>query len=190
MTEFEFVFLLYALLLGLSLIELLAGMGRALELKFASDAGGQSFKIGWLTPALAVFVMLDLLSFWIFAWRVRDLMTVSALSLLAVMMFASSYYLAARLVFPSEPDRFADLDTHYQRVKGVVMAILIALVGVQWLYLLSIESIRDGLLTPLAAGMTLVLVGLMTAVIFVRSPRWSLILLLLLVARYLVIYAI
>ena len=189
MTEFEFVFLLYALLLGLSLIELLAGMGRALELKFASDAGGQSFKIGLLTPALAVFVMLDLLSFWIFAWRVRDLMTVSALSLLGVMMFASSYYLAARLVFPGEPARFVDLDTHYQRVKGVVMIILIALVGVQWLYLLSIEAVRASLFSPLALGMTLVLVALMTAVVFVRSPRWNLALLLLLIGRYLVVYA-
>ena len=189
MTEFEFVFLLYALLLGLSLIELLSGMGRALELKFASDAGGKSFKIGWLTPALAVFVMLDLLSFWIFAWRVRELMTVSALSLLAVMMFASSYYLAARLVFPTEPARFVDLDTHFQRVKGVIMMILIALVGVQWLYLLTIDAIRDGLLTPLSVGMTLVLVALMTAVVFARSARWNLVLLLLLIARYLYVYA-
>ena len=63
MTDFEFAFILYALLLGLSLIELLAGLGRALELKFASDAGGTNFTIGWLTPALAIFVMLDLLSF-------------------------------------------------------------------------------------------------------------------------------
>ena len=63
MTDFEFAFILYALLLDLSMIELLAGLGRALELKFASDAGGANFTIGWLTPALAIFVMLDLLSF-------------------------------------------------------------------------------------------------------------------------------
>ena len=90
MTEFEFVFILYALLLGLSLIELLGGMGKALELKFASDAGEQKFSIGWLTPALAVFVMLDLLSFWVFAWTVRDFLFVGPMTLLAVMAFASS----------------------------------------------------------------------------------------------------
>ncbi len=43
--------------LGLSLVELLGGLGKALELKLASDAGGQKFEMGWLTPLLAVFVM-------------------------------------------------------------------------------------------------------------------------------------
>lgn len=189
MTEFEFVFILYALLLGLSLIELVSGMGRALEWKFARESAGRNFKIGWLTPALAFFVMLDLLSFWVFAWVVRDMLTVTPLSLLAVMLFASSYYLAARLVFPTEPDNFVDLDTHYLRVKGLVMAILIALVGVQWAYLLFVLPSAEGLLTPLSIGITILLVGLMTAVIIVRSPRWNLVLLVLLILRYLVIYA-
>ena len=190
MTDFEFVFILYALLLGLSLIELLAGLGRALELKFASDAGGAKFTIGWLTPALAIFVMLDLLSFWIFAWRLQDRIAVDALSLLAVMAFASSYYLAARLVFPTEPDRFVDLDTHYARVKTVVMAILIALVFVQWGYLLMIPELRDSLFSPLSIGATGILVALMVAVTAVRSPKLNLILLALLIVRYLIIYAI
>ena len=190
MTDFEFAFILYALLLGLSLIELLAGLGRALELKFASDAGGTIFTIGWLTPALAIFVMLDLLSFWIFAWRLQDRITVDALSLLAVMAFASSYYLAARLVFPSEPDRFTDLDTHYARVKRVVMLILIALVFAQWAYLLSLPDLRDSLLSPASIGLTALLVALMAAVAFVSSVKANLVLLALLIARYLVIYAI
>ena len=56
MTEFEFIFALYALLLGLSLIELLSGLGRALELKFATGEDGRDFTIGWLSPALAVSV--------------------------------------------------------------------------------------------------------------------------------------
>ena len=189
MTEFEFVFILYALLLGLSLIELLAGLGRALELKLASEAGGNAFKIGILTPALAVFVLLDLLSFWIFAWRVRDFITVSALSLLAVMVFASAYYLAARLVFPSEPDRFADLDTHYFRVKGIVMGILIVLLIAQWLYLLSIETARTALLTPMSMAMAGVLFVMMAALVWIRDRRINIALLVLLILRYLVIYA-
>lgn len=188
MSDFEFVFILYALILGLSLIELLTGMGKALELKFAADAGDKSFTIGWLTPALAVFVLLDLLSFWIFAWRVRDAMVVSPPSLLAVMAFASAYFLAARMVFPSDPARFADLDTHYFRVRGLVMAILIALVGFQWLYLLlSLEDVR-GLLTPTSVALTLVLVALMAAAMWVKPERLNLAILGLLILRYLLIY--
>lgn len=63
MSEFEFVFVLYSLVLGLSLVELLTGLGRTLEFKLARDAADRAFRIGWLTPLLAVFVILDLLSF-------------------------------------------------------------------------------------------------------------------------------
>ena len=106
------------------------------------------------------------------------------------MVFASSYYLAARLVFPSEPDRFTDLDTHYARVKRVVMVILIVLVFVQWAYLLSIPELRDSLLSTLSIGLTVLLVGLMAAVALVSSVKANLVLLALLIARYLVVYAI
>lgn len=187
MSDFEFVFVLYSLLLGLSLVELLAGLGRVIELRFAQGER-PTFRLGWLTPALAAFVMLDLLSFWSFAWTVRNLLTVSTASLLAVMVFASTYYLAARLVFPSDPARLPDLDVHYFRVRRLVLGLLVALVGVQWAYLLSLEQLRDALMSPLPIVMTAVLVGLMIAAAVVRSPRWSLALLALLIARYLVLY--
>ncbi len=38
MSDFEFVFALYSLLLGLSMVELLGGLGRALEARFAAEA--------------------------------------------------------------------------------------------------------------------------------------------------------
>ena len=188
MTEFEFIFALYALVLGLSLVELLAGLGRALEHIFATERDGRRFSISWLTPLLAVFVMLDLLSFWAFAWTVRDLLTVSTGSLLAVMTFASVYYLAARLVFPSDPDRFSDLDTHYFRVSRTIMAMLAALVVVQWIYLLSIEPLREILLRPFGIGMTVLLLALMGAAWFTRSKKVSAIVLMALNIRYLVLY--
>ena len=190
MTQFEFIFALYALLLGLSLIELLSGLGRALELKFASEADKRTFAIGWLTPALAVFVMLDLLSFWIFAWRVRELLEVTPLGLMVVMAFASAYFLAARLVFPGDPARFSDLDNHYFRVRRVIMAILIGLVAVQWIYLLTIPEIRSGLLNLWSIALTFVLVALMAGTMVTSKPRLSLTLLVLLILRYVVIYAI
>ncbi|RIV88853.1 hypothetical protein [Aurantiacibacter zhengii] len=190
MTDFEFIFVLYALLLGLSLVELLSGLGRALELEFAYDAKGQEakFAIGWLTPLMAIFVMVDLMSFWMFAWTVRPLITVTAPMLLGVMTFASSYYLAARLVFPGDPDRFRDLDTHYFRVSRTIFGILIALVAAQWAYLLSIEAIRSSLLTPVSVGLTVLFVGLMVAAMIFRDRRVQAILLVALITRYLVLY--
>ncbi|RJY08485.1 hypothetical protein [Aurantiacibacter aquimixticola] len=190
MTDFEFIFVLYALILGLSLVALLSGLGRTLEYEFASDADGRegSFRVGWLTPLMAIFVMLDLMSFWSFAWVVRDLLTVNPATLLGVMTFASAYYVAARLVFPEAPENFRDLDTHYYRTSRTIFGILIALVFVQWAYLLTIEQIRGGLLTPTSVGLTLLFVGMMLAAMVIRNRHVQSALLVALSVRYLVLY--
>lgn len=193
MSEFEFLFALYALLLGLSLVSLLGGLGNVLEREFAEgarDERSDQFRIGWLSPLMAVFVVLDLMSFWAFAWLVRDLVAVDTPTLLGVVVFASAYYLAARLVFPGDPRHFADLDVHYFRVHRTILAILIALVFVQWAYLLSLEQLRTALLEPVTILATLVFVALMVAAIFLRRTAWQIALLTLLIARYLILYLI
>lgn len=190
MTEFEFIFVLYALILGLSLVALLGGLGRAIERAFAYEArdGTERFRIGTLTPLMAVFVMLDLMSFWIFAWIVRDIITVSPATLIGIMAFASAYYLAARLVFPEEPERFADLDTHYFRVSRTIFGILIALVAVQWAFLLSIPGIRGVLLSFGSVAATAMFVALMGAAMIWRNRHVQAVLLIALIVRYLVLY--
>ncbi len=188
MSEFEFVFVLYSLVLGLSLVELLTGLGRTLEFKLSRDADDKSFAIGWLTPLLAIFVILDLLSFWMFSWRVRDLVTASTGTVLGVLVFASAYFLASRLVFPSSPENFTDLDTHYFRVRRVIFAMLILMVGVQWLFLLSLPSLASQITNPLTLAMTAVLVVLMVAAAFIKNRKASIAVLALLIMRYLVVY--
>jgi hypothetical protein len=186
--EFGFVFALYSIVLGLSLVELLTGLGRTLEFKLARNADDKVFAIGWLTPMLAAFVILDLLSFWMFAWRVRDLVTVSTGTVLGVLVFASAYFLASRLVFPSNPQNFTDLDTHYLRVRRVVFAMLILMVAVQWLFLLSLPSLAEQIANPLTLAMTAALVALMIAGAIIADRRVSIAVLALLIARYLVVY--
>ena len=190
MTQFEFVFVLYALLLGLSLVELLGGLGRTLELHFADEADGgeDTFVVGCLTPLMAIFVMLDLMSFWMFAWSIQNYITVGPATLLGVMAFASAYFLAARLVFPGDPKRFRRLDIHYFRVARTIFGILIALVVVQWMYLLSISEVRSALLTPTGVGVTLLFIGLMGSAMIFRNRRIQAVLLVALIVRYLVLY--
>ena len=162
MDDFEFVFALYSLLLGLA--------------------------IGWLTPLLAIFVMLDLLSFWSAAWLSRGDIAVSSTALLAVAAFASVYYLAARLVFPSHPEGFANLDVHYFRVRRIILGLLLVLLGAQLAFYASQPDLAANLMRPLAWIMTIVLVALMAAAMWVRDRRWSLAILTVLIARYVVIY--
>lgn len=196
MSDFEFVFALYSLLLGLSMVELLGGLGRAIEVRFAAEAaadaeaGKGKFAIGWLTPLLAVFVMLDLLSFWRAAWVARGDIAVSGSTLMAVAAFASVYFLASRLVFPSHPEGFASLDTHYFRVRRIVIGLLLALLGAQIAYYAAHPVLAKALTDPLALGLTFVLAALMIAAMAVKGTRWSVAVLSLLVARYVVVYLI
>lgn len=188
MSQFEFVFVLYSLVLGLSLVELLTGLGRTLEFMLAREQGDRAFAIGWLTPCLALFVILDLLSFWIFAWVVQEHVAADRFTVLGVVVFSSAYFLAARLVFPSSPENFTDLDTHYFRVRRTVFAMLLVMVAVQWAFLLSVPDLAAKLTTPSSLGWTGVLVALMLAGIVVKGKRASIAVLVLLIARYLVIY--
>ena len=187
-SDFEFVFALYSLLLGLSMVEILGGLGRALEARFAAEATRERFAIGWLTPLLAVFVMLDLLSFWQAAWTLRASIAVNGSTLMAVAAFASLYFLAARLVFPSHPEGFTDLDTHYFRVRRVVIALLLILLMAQLGFYLSQPRLAAMFADPRIWGTTLVLILLMLAAMRVRRTRASIAILSLLVARYVIIY--
>ena len=99
MSDFEFVFSLFGLLLGLSLAEVLGGLARTIEVRLRPET---AVRIGWLTPLMAAFVVLDLLSFWQAAWVGRNFVGVSGHTLMAITAFASAYYIAARLVFPHD----------------------------------------------------------------------------------------
>ncbi|KQN19353.1 hypothetical protein ASE86_12730 [Sphingomonas sp. Leaf33] len=181
MSDFEFVFALYGLLLGLSLAEVLGGLARTIEVRLRP---GSALRVGWLTPLLGAFVLLDLLSFWRAAWLVRDTILVSGHALLGVTAFASAYYLAAHLVFPRDVEAAGDLDAHFRRIRRVVIGILLVLFSSQMLWYATIPALQSQLLRPWSLGLTTVLAILMIAAMSTRSDRWSRVVMAALVARY------
>lgn len=185
MSDFEFIFSLFGLLLGLSLAEVLGGLAKAIEARLRP---GTAVRVGWLTPLLGAFVMLDLLSFWQAAWVVRDAVDVSGRALVAVTVFASAYYLAARLVFPPDIDEQPDFDAHFFRVRRIVIGVMFALLLCQLAWYASIPTLATHLARPLPLAMTAILAMLMTAAMFVRGERWSRLVMLGLVGRYVVVY--
>lgn len=60
MSAFELDFSLYSLLLGLALVQVLSGLVRTIQ-------SPDRVKMGWLTPLLGLWVMVDLTSFWTIA---------------------------------------------------------------------------------------------------------------------------
>ena len=128
MSNFEFVFSLFGLLLGLALAEVLGGFGNAIQSR-------RRLRIGWLTPLLGLLVAIDLTSFWMTAWRVRDLIPASNMTLYAGLAVIGLYYLTARITFPHDLEEWPDLDAYYFEHKkyvlgGVIACNLMALAGI------------------------------------------------------------
>src|SRR4028119_1676290 len=103
MTIFEMVFNLVGLVLGLALVAVLSGLAETMKSRPVK-------KIGWLTPLLGAWVVLDVSAFWGIAWEVRDLLTILWPSLLVGVLLSSVYYLAAAMVFPDDLKTHPDLD--------------------------------------------------------------------------------
>lgn len=185
MSEFEFIFALFGLLLGLSLAEILGGLARVIQ---AGLQPGSAIRIGWLTPMLGAFVFLDLLSFWRAAWVIRDIVAVSGLTLLSVSVFASAYYLAASLVFPRDTTSHGDFDAHFFRVRRIVIGVMLALLVCQVGWYATLPKLAVHLTRPLGLTLTLVLVALMLAAMLARGERWCKVAMAALVGRYVVVY--
>jgi len=181
----EFVFSLFGLMLGLTLVELLGGLARTIEARLRPAGGGEPrFRSGWLTPMLGLFVMLDVVSFWAAAWVARDMLTVSGPALLGGLFFAGSYYLAAHLVFPSDPGACPDLDKHYFRVRRLVLGAMLGLFAVQLAYYLSVPSLAILLQSPRLIASASLFALLLAAGMLVRGKRASIAVLGALILRY------
>jgi len=119
LSAFEFFFSFYGLLLGFSVAVLATGVARAFKHRKTVPAG-------WLTPLLALFVALDITTFWDAAWNsFRDLQYSYGL-LVAGLIVATVYFIAASLLFPEPDDQAATLDEHFWANKKAVLVLLIA----------------------------------------------------------------
>lgn len=185
MSPFELVFALFGLLLGLAIAEVLGGFSRALKLK----RGTKPVRIGWLTPLLGLFMIIDLTSFWLNAYHSRDQLTADHLTLLVVLAIVGIYYLAATLIFPDDPEQWPDFDVWYDNQNRLVLGgMLAANIGnVIGQITLEIARPADTDVGSDASIMADGIVGfsvlfLLIALIIVRSRRTNVILLAILVA--------
>ncbi|SEK01810.1 hypothetical protein SAMN05518849_12740 [Sphingobium sp. AP50] len=178
MSAFDLVFALLGLLLGLAIAEVLGGFARVLKLKRAA----RKVRIGWLTPLLGLFVIIDLTSFWGIAYSLRDQMDASNLTLLSVLAVVGVYHLAASLIFPDEPEDWPDFDDWYDRqnrmvIGGLLFANVATMVGQGLLD--TLRPVADaaeggGLELVLLYGLgALSLFGLLIALLFVHNRRWN-----------------
>jgi hypothetical protein len=122
LNQFEFLFSLYGLLLGLGVADLAAGSSRAYDRRKAEP-------IGWLAPGLAALLICDLLTFWAGAWRFRDVQVTYYL-MLAATAVGLIYYFAASQVWPREGSAEATDDHAMTRRRLIALSIFVINVAV------------------------------------------------------------
>lgn len=129
MSAFEFFFSFYGLLLGLSVAELTGGFARLLHER-------HRVKFGWLTPLLAAFVALDLVTFWNQAWVFFRGAPFNPALLLVGLVIAATFYVAASITFPRVTaegvETRIDLDEHFWAHRRVVFGCVLAANAMVW----------------------------------------------------------
>lgn len=149
MTNFEFAFSLFGVLLGLSLAEVVGGFAKALKRR-----GRQ--RLGVLTPLLCAFLGYDIATFWVTAWRMHAVLPLHIAVLFVGLVITGLYYFAAVLVWPEDGDpAWDDLDAwmlaHKRQVMLSVLGCnVLAVCGAAWLAPTSFHY--DALQLVLVAG--------------------------------------
>ncbi|MFZ4166565.1 hypothetical protein [Brevundimonas sp. NPDC058933] len=123
MSAFEFFFSFYGLLLGLSVAELVGGFARVLHER-------ERIRFGWLTPALALFVAIDIATFWNQAWVIFRGAPFNTFLLIVSLSIAAIFYVAASVTFPRVSAEGAheriDLDAHFWAHRKLVFGCILA----------------------------------------------------------------
>jgi hypothetical protein len=114
MSGFEFIFSLFGLMLGLALAEGLGGLARALK-------ASHHVRIGWPTALLGLFVTCDVVTFWMYGWAMRELIPVTWPVMFGGFLVTAVLFVAASLIFPNEPEEWADLDAHFEKHRRTVL---------------------------------------------------------------------
>ena len=171
MDKFSFFFAFYGLILGLAVTELLggfAGLVRARALK----------RLEPQTALLALLPFLIIVATWIEAWdSLRDV-KLDLAALWSPVLLATCYYLAASVVFPSDPADFDDLASYYSSRKRFVVAMLTAAevlitVGYSHIYVFLLEN-RPAEFWLWMVPFKIVILAAFLAIFLARSRRANL----------------
>lgn len=129
--QFDYIFELFTLLIGLAVAEMLMGFSRILKLRARRRAGidpaAMRVKVGWLVPILGLLVLIDLATFWSIIWTMRGVLDMRMATIFGVLVLIGGYYLVATLVFPDEPEMWPDFDAYFWPQKRWVFGGMLAI---------------------------------------------------------------
>lgn len=138
MSDFEFLFSVFGLLIGLTLVEI------AVKFADAIDAHRRR-PVGALTPLLASFVMIDVAGYWLFAWSLRNLLHVRWRIVFIGLCVSMIYYFSASMIFPRSEGDWKTLDDHYWARKRLVIGGILLVEGatMAWQWTRAVPAFND-----------------------------------------------
>ena len=127
MQAIEFSLGLFGLLLGFIMVEVLSGLMRTLRARLPNGPSSRAqIHIGWLTPMLGAFTMLNVLLVWGNVWGLQDVLPIGYDTWTLGLLLCSFYYFAASMIFPSDPEAWPDIDEWFWLHRRQVLACILA----------------------------------------------------------------
>jgi hypothetical protein len=185
MDRFSFFFAFYGLILGLAVAELLGGFARLVRARALKQIEAQ-------TALLALLTFIVICATWVDAWTTLTKISLDFEALWAPILLATFYYLAAAVVFPSDPKEFGRLATYYAERKRFVVGMLFA-AEVLVTYTFGVVIGHELRATPAIFWLwylpyNLAIKGAYVALLFVRGRRANIALLAALILLFMVPY--
>jgi len=182
---FSYFITFYSLILGLALTELLGGFAHMVRAKALRKLEPQ-------TALLALFILVDICSTWVDTWISLKHVSVDMASLWAPVLITICLYLAASVVFPHDDADHERLADYYRERKRFVVGLLLAvemLIHVTYWPIFELRIAHQPELFWLwTVPYNLAIEASMVALMFVRSRRANLALLILLLLLIIVPY--
>lgn len=184
MTGFDLTIRLFGLLLGLAIAEVLGGFARTLQLKAdIAHVSASDVRIGWLVPLLGFQVVMDQTGFWMNFYVLQSHVPGNFLAILCVLFVVGGFYVVSTFVFPADPKLWPDFDEYYFRIYRIVIGGLLAVnvVVLAFAFALLTSGVElhpvSGTRNPVADAAALLYLPTLTALLFVKGKRLSLVLL-------------
>ena len=185
MDSFTYFIAFYSLILGLALTELLGGFAHLVRAKALKKLEPQ-------TALLACFILVDICSTWVDSWVSLKQVTIDLAGLWAPVLIAICFYLAAAVVFPHDEADHERLADYYRERKAFVVSMLLAvemLIHVTYLPIFEDRvAHRPQVFWLWTVPYNLAIEATMVALIFLRSRRANVVLLVLLLLLIMVPY--
>jgi hypothetical protein len=106
MSLFQDYFSFFTLIIGLAVAAVARGFGTLWQTR-------RRARVGYLTPLLAAFLLLDMSRFWLALWTHQQISSLGALALASVLCVTLPYVFVTTIMFPADPSELESLDQYY-----------------------------------------------------------------------------